>query len=128
MINQSITAIKRMVFSPILIAMFLCSCGTHASKSAITAEMAIEGVSNYCHSTYDWSITEDNPSMMYVEMGEETEMEYQVIFRSYTGAFVYFYVEKSSGITRVVERAPTLDAKTEAGTIDIYDYLKKENK
>ena len=66
--------------------------------------------------------------MMYVEMGEETEMEYQVIFRSYTGAFVYFYVEKSSGITRVVERAPTLDAKTEAGTIDIYDYLKKENK
>lgn len=33
--------------------------------------MAYEGVSNYCHSAYDWSMAEANPSMMYVEMGEE---------------------------------------------------------
>ena len=26
--------------------------------------MAYEGVSNYCHSKYDWSIAEDNPDIM----------------------------------------------------------------
>lgn len=51
----------------------LCSCGSKASKSIITAEKAYEGVSNYCHSTYDWTIAEDKPSMMYIEMGEETD-------------------------------------------------------
>ena len=81
--------------------------------------MAYEGVSNYCHNTYDWS----NPSVMYLEMGEETDSTYQVVFRSYTGAFVYFFVEKTSGTTRMVEYVPTLDIRSEAGTIDIFDYL-----
>ena len=36
----------------------------NAPKSEITAEMAYEGVSNYCHSAYDWSIAKDNPSIM----------------------------------------------------------------
>ena len=74
-----------------------------SSESKITEEMAYEGVSNYCHGAYDWSMAEDNPDMMYLEMGEETKAEYQVIFRSYTGAFVYFYVDKSSGTTRITE-------------------------
>lgn len=90
----------------------------------ITEEMAYEGVSNYCHSMYDWSIAEDNPDIMYVNLGEESETEYQVIFRSYTGAFVYFYVDKSNGTTRMVEYVPNLDIENEIGTIDIYDYLK----
>ena len=47
--------------------------------------MAYEGVNNYCHSEYDWSVAKENPSIMCVEMGEETDSAYQVIFRSYTG-------------------------------------------
>lgn len=93
----------------------------------ITAEMAYEGVNNYCHSTYDWSVAESNPSMMYVTMGEETDSAYQVVFRSYTGAFVHFYVEKTSGATRMVERVPNLNVESEAGTIDLFDYLEKNN-
>ena len=93
------------------------------AEGGITAEMAFEGVNNYCHDTYDWSIAEDNPSMMYLEMGEESETEYQVIFRSYTGAFVYFYVDKSDGTTRMTEYVPTLDVETDAGSINLYDYL-----
>ena len=89
--------------------------------------MAYEGVSNYCHSTYDWSIAEDNPSIMGIEMGEESDSTYQVVFRSYTGALVYFYVNKASGTTRMEEYVPALDVKEEAGTIIIFDYLKKEN-
>ena len=111
----------------VLVVLLLCSCGSNTSKSIITAEKAYEGVSNYCHSTYDWSIAEDNPSIMYIEMGEETDSAYQVVFRSYTGAFVNFYVDKASGITKMEEYVPALDIKSEAGTIDIFDYIEKEN-
>ena len=109
----------------ILIAMLLCSCGSNTTKSEITAEMAYEGVSNYCHSAYDWSIAKENPSIMYVQMGEETDSAYLVVFRSYTGAFVNFYVDKASGTTRKEEYVPTLDVKSDAGTINLYDYIDK---
>ena len=56
-------------------------------------------------------------------MGEETDSAYQVVFRSYTGAFVNFYVDKASGTTRMEEYVPTLDVRNEAGTIDLFDYL-----
>ena len=97
-----------------------------AQSAGITAEMAYEGVNNYCHSNYDWSIAADNPSMMSVTMGEETTSEYQVIFRSYTGALVYFYVDKASGKTRLVESVPALEVDSAAGTIDLKDYLDKK--
>ena len=118
---------KHIAFSFILTALLFCSCGSNTTKSEITAEMAYEGVSNYCHSAYDWSIAKDNPDIMGVEMGEETDSAYQVVFRSYTGAFVNFYVDKTSGTTRMEEYVPTLDVRNEAGTIDIFDYLEKEN-
>ena len=79
---------KQIALLCLLATMLLCSCGsksTKESQSKITAEMALEGVSNYRHSEYDWSIAEDNPSIMYVQMGEETDSAYQVVFRSYTG-------------------------------------------
>ena len=117
---------RHVAYSVLLAAWMLCSCAGNASKSKITAEMAYEGVSNYCHSAYDWSIAEENPSMMGIEMGEETDSAYQVVFRSYTGALVNFYVNKASGTTRMVEHVPTLDVKNEAGTINLFDYLKKD--
>ena len=95
-----------------------------AKKSGITAEMAYKGVNNYCHSTYDWSVAKENPSMMYVQMGEETEAECKVIFRSYTGSFVYFFVDKATGKTRMVEHVPSLNIEEESGTIDLLEYLK----
>lgn len=97
--------------------------GVDAQASVITKETAYEGVNNYCHSTYDWSIAEKNPDIMYVAMGDETESEYQVIFRSYTGAFVRFSVDKSSGIAKMTEYVPSLDVEEDAGTIDLHDYL-----
>ena len=117
---------KQIAILFILTAMLFCSCGSNTTKSEITAEMAYEGVSNYCHSAYDWSIAKENPSIMYVQMGEETDSAYQVVFRSYTGAFVHFYVDKTSGTTRMVEKVPTLNVEEEAGTINIFDYLEKQ--
>ena len=88
--------------------------------------MAYEGVSNYCHSAYDWSVAKDNPSIMYVQMGEETDSAYQVVFRSYTGALVNFYVDKANGTTRMVEKVPSLNIEEDAGTIELFDYLEKK--
>ena len=122
---------KPIVISSLLIAVLFCSCQKNKTDviqhADITAEMAYEGVSNYCHSEYDWSIAEENPSMMSVTMGKETETEYKVIFRSYTGALVNFYVDKSSGKTRMVESVPALDVDSVTGTIDLLDYIDKTN-
>jgi len=120
----------------LLLALSLSSCNSNKVKDtqsadaqtedtlrAITEEMAFEGVSNYCHKEYDWSAAEDNPDLMYVTMGDETDSTYQVVFRSYTGAFVHFYVDKTSGTTRMVEKVPSLNVEEEAGTINVLDFL-----
>lgn len=146
---------NKTILSSLLIILLFCSCGKNKTtqtdnpmdstqvtnitdstqvtnpadttqSTAITADMAYEGVNNYCHREYDWSIAEENPSIMSVTMGEETDNEYKVIFRSYTGALVNFYVEKATGLTRIVEYVPALDQESEAGTIHLQDYLKSE--
>lgn len=129
---------KYIAFIFIFVALFLCSCNnnkvndtqssdvqTENTLRTITEEMAFEGVNNYCHREYDWSVAKDNPDIMYVLMGEETDSAYQVVFRSYTGAFVHFYVNKTSGATRMVEKVPSLNVEEEAGTINLFDYLEK---
>ena len=90
----------------------------------VTKEQAYDGVNNYCHSNYDWSVAEDNPSIMYVEMGEETEEEYVVIFHSYTGSIVYFNVDKRSGRVNMSEYVPSLDVTDQAGSFNLFEYLK----
>ena len=122
--------LKPLILSIVLVSLLLCSCGskgTNGSQSEITADMAFEGVNNYCHKEYDWSVAKDNPDIMYVQMGEETDSAFQVVFRSYTGAFVHFYVNKTSGTTRIVEKVPSLNVEKESGTIDLFEYLEKEN-
>ena len=131
--------LKYIAFTFVILALFLCSCHNNQAGVAqssdvqtedtlrtITADMAYEGVNNYCHSAYDWSVAKDNPDIMYVQMGEETDSAYQVVFRSYTGAFVHFYVNKTSGTTRMVEKVPSLNVEEDAGTIELFDYLEKK--
>ena len=130
---------KYIAFTFFFVALLLCSCNnnkvndtqstdvqTEDTLRTITEEMAYEGVNNYCHKEYDWSVAKDNPDIMYVQMGKETDSAYQVVFRSYTGAFVNFYVNKTSGTTRMEEYVPTLDIRNEAGSIDIFDYLEQK--
>ena len=131
---------KYIAFTFFFSVLFLCSCHNNQAGVAqssdvqtedtlrtITADMAYEGVNNYCHSAYDWSVAKDHPDIMYLTMGEETDSTYQVVFRSYTGAFVHFYVNKTSGATRMVEKVPSLNVEEEAGTIDLFDYIDKQN-
>ena len=129
---------KYIAFTFFFVALLLCSCNnnkvndtqstdvqTENTLRTITEEMAYEGVNNYCHKEYDWGVAKDNPDIMYVQIGEETDSAYQVVFRSYTGAFVHFYVNKTSGTTKMVEKVPSLNVEEEAGTINLFDYLEK---
>ena len=129
---------KYYAFTFIFIALFICSCNSNKVKDiqssnvrtedtlrTITEEMAYEGINNYCHKEYDRSVAKDNPDIMYLTMGEETDSTYQVVFRSYTGAFVHFFVNKKSGITRMVEKVPSINVEEDAGTINLFDYLKQ---
>ncbi len=62
---------KQIALSLALVAALMCcSCRNNAAKSGITPEQAFEGVSNYCHGAYDWSVAEDKASIMTLEMGE----------------------------------------------------------
>jgi hypothetical protein len=130
---------KYIAFTFFFVALLLCSCNnnkvndtqstdlqTEDTLRTITEEMAYEGVNNYCHKEYDWGVAKDNPDIMYVQIGEETDSAYQVVFRSYTGAFVHFYVNKTSGTTKMVEKVPSLNVEEDAGTINLFDYLKKQ--
>jgi len=129
---------KYTVFTFVFFSLFLSSCHnnqagatlpsdaqTEDTLRTITQEMAYEGVNNYCHKEYDWSAAKDNPDIMYLQMGEETDSAYEVVFRSYTGAYVHFYVDKASGATKMIENVPSLNVEEEAGTINLFDYLKK---
>ena len=129
---------KYIAFTFFFVALLLCSCNnnkvndtqstdlqTEDTLRTITEEMAYEGVNNYCHKEYDWSVAKDNPDIMFVQMGEETDSAYQVVFRSYTGAFVHFCVDKTSGTTKMVEKVPSLNVEEETGTINLFDYLEK---
>ena len=130
---------KYIAFTFFFVALLLCSCNnnkvndtqstdlqTEDTLRTITEEMAYEGVNNYCHKEYDWGVAKDNPDIMFVQMGEETDSAYQVVFRSYTGAFVHFYVDKTSGTTKMVEKVPSLNVEEETGTINLFDYLDKQ--
>ena len=120
---------KQIVIVLVVTALLLNSCGSKSAKESqrkITAEMAYEGVNNYCHSEYDWSMAKDNPDIMGVQMGEDSDSAYQVVFRSYTGAFVNFYIDKTSGTTRMEEYVPNLNVRNDAGTINLFDYIDKD--
>ena len=101
------------------------NANTDASNDQITKDIAYEGVNNYCKSNYNVNGSTKESSGTYIQMGDETETEYKVIFRSYTGAFIYFYVAKLNGITKMVEYVPNLNIEREIGTINIFDYLNR---
>ncbi len=100
---------------------------TAAPEQTITEDMAYEGVNNYCHKMYDWSIAEELPDIMYVVRYDETDSEYVVMFRSYTGAHEYFYVDKTTGMTRMTFRDYGLNDEEDGGTMNLWDYLDAEN-
>ena len=67
---------KYIAFTFAFVALILCSCNnkvndtqstdvqTEDTLKTITEDMAYEGINNYCHSAYDWSVAKDNPDYL----------------------------------------------------------------
>ena len=92
------------------------------SESAITGPMALKGVRNYCGSAYGLSTDDGQTADINLEIDDVTDSVYQLSYLSYTGAVVKFYVDRTTGLTRVTEYAPGLDVENDAGTFSILDY------
>ena len=93
---------------------------------AVTAEMAYRGVSIYCQLECGYQPDASGRESGEMMIGDESDTEYQLIYRSYTGSRMRFFVDKATGLTRIVEYVPVLDTETEAGTFDLFDYLNRE--
>ena len=97
-----------------------------SAPESVLLYMAYEGVSSYCRSVYGWGTDSEGSENCSLMIGEGTDTEHLLIFHSYTDSLVDFYVDKTTGLTRVVERVPALGIEEEAGTFDLFDYLGKE--
>ncbi|SEG27840.1 Transglutaminase-like superfamily protein [Eubacterium ruminantium] len=97
------------------------SAGTDTPASAITKDMAEEGVGNYCRSIYGWNGVNDKASGVYLksEASDEIIMDYI----SYTGVTVSFRIEKQTGATEISEYDPVIGTSSVVGTVNISDYI-----
>ena len=71
--------LKFIAFTFVFLVLFLCSCRNNKADVAqssdaqtedtlrtITEDMAYEGVDNYCHSAYDWSVAKESSKLVEV--------------------------------------------------------------
>ena len=114
------------IASVLMVVLFCTSCRNSTNMTPNAKTESLDSLQNGQSDGSDSIVAKKsgNPSMMYVQMGDETDAEYKVVFRSYTGSFVYFYVDKATGKTRMVDFVPALNIEEESGTIDLLEYLK----
>lgn len=95
--------------------------------SKITDEQAVPAVKNYCYiSNPDLKGVVDAgeyPVYWYVESGDEDGVV--VLYRSYTGALVRYYIDRSSGDTYATEFVPGITPEEERveGSFNLRQYL-----
>lgn len=93
----------------------------------ITAEQALVAVENYCYlqdpSLKD--IVNDGGYTVYWDVQSETEKEIVVLFRSYTGALIRYYIDPAVGSTYVTQFVSGItDGEERSGEIfDIREYM-----
>ena len=95
----------------------------------ITEEQALSAVKNYCHiNNPDLSdIEKEGEYTVYWEIESEDDDEIVVIFRSYTGALIRYYIEPVSGDTYVTEYVPGITSEEQKTDeqFNIRNYVEK---
>ena len=87
-------------------------------------EAALIGVGNYLHERFNFVDWSNPPAPMYYSAKQSTDTEYVIDFRSYTSAHTYFYVNKQTGKTRMVDYMPGFILIGESSeTFNVYDYM-----
>ncbi len=94
----------------------------------ITEDQALEAVKEYCHINNPdlKDIEDDEEYPTYWEVSTNEDNQIVVLFRSYTGALVRYYVDPTTGETYVTEFVPGITDEEERTdeSFNIKDYMK----
>lgn len=98
------------------------------SEGTISAEQAYEAIGNYIRGIIPDidNYTQGEDAMAYWTVTSSDADQIVVEFRSYTGAFNYFYIDPATGDTYVTELVPGIideEQRTEE-TFNVKDFLK----
>lgn len=93
----------------------------------ISEEQAVTAVREYCYSvnTDLKSIEEAGEYPVYWEIESSDEKEIVVLFRSYTGALIRYYIDRATGDTSITEFMPGITDEEEptGESFNIWDYV-----
>ena len=93
----------------------------------ISDDQAITAIKNYCHiSNPDLeNIEKEGEYPVYWEVQSSDENEIVVLFRSYTGALIRYYIDPVSGDTYVTEFVPGITSEEEKTDeeLNVKDYM-----
>ena len=90
-------------------------CGTpkNETETKLTDEEALAAIRNYCciaNPSLEEIVT-DGEYPAYWEIASGDEEEVVVLYRSYTGALVRYYIDRATGDTAVTEFVPGITAE-----------------
>ena len=93
----------------------------------ISDEQAMAAVKRYCYSVNPdlKSIVNAGENTVYWDISSSTDTEIVVLFRSYTGAQVRYYIDRMSGNTHVTEFVPGITPAEEPSdeSLNAWDYV-----
>ena len=129
---------KRKLISIVIIAFVLFSMTACVSRSkerettaaALTNEQALVAITNYLNDVHKLeNYTGEAPCYWDVDKELSNYDTAVVCWRSYTAAHVYFYIDRVSGDTYVMESAPGSDKKEKTEeTLNAREYLSRSAK
>ena len=99
------------------------------SEKIVTDEQAVTAIREYCHvNNPDLEDIENAGEYpVYWDVESATDQEIVVLFRSYTGAQIRYYIDRISGNTYVTEYVPGITDEEERTDeeFSVWDYLKQ---
>lgn len=119
--------VKYLILIASVLLTALCGCGRNSAAAAITDEQALRAIRTYCCTVNpnleDIVNAEEYP--VYWEISSSGEDETAVLFRSYTGAQIRYYINRTTGETYVTEYVPgiTPEEQRTDESLNIRDYL-----
>ena len=83
-----------------------------AAQALLTNEQALNAITNYLYKEYGQDKPSgDAPSYWYIDETQTNDETVVVDWRSYTAAHVYFYIDRATGETYVMESEPGKNEK-----------------
>ncbi len=97
------------------------------TQASLTNDQALNAITNYLYKEYGQNKPSgDAPSYWVIDETQTDDKTVVVNWRSYTAAHVYFYIDRASGETYVMESEPGSEKKVKTDKkFNAKDYLDK---